>query len=57
MYNEDEFDMCLKGIAVQSTENDVDESTTVLYKKTSAHERGYETRFEKLLRKWAKYSK
>ena len=57
MYNEDEFDMCLKGIAVQSTENDVDESATVLYKKTSAHERGYEARFEKLLRKWAKYSK
>ena len=58
MYNEDEFDMCLKGIAVQSTENDdlVDYPANVLYKKASAQDRDYETRYENLLRKWAKYS-
>lgn len=58
MYNEDEFDMCIKSIAVQSTENDdlVDYPANVLYKKASAQDRGYETRYENLLRKWAKYS-
>ena len=53
--NEEEFEECLKSIAVAQPENENIDASGALHKKSASRKAGAESRAEKRLQKWMKY--